>query len=137
MAGSVSAEEPEGVLAVLSTLVLLLLLPLFFPPDAEELDFFGSKLSFKTLSLLMRDLREVRSSLAREARKSVVWERVFSLPDEAPAAAGLSWHADAADTTQWVLAARLTLREWWLLLCVGKAQTLPAFLMASAVLLFP
>lgn len=48
MAGSVSAEEPEGVLAVLSTLVLLLLLPLFFPPDAEELDFFGSKLSFKT-----------------------------------------------------------------------------------------
>lgn len=60
----------------------------------------------------MRDLREVRSSLAREARKSVVWERGFSLPDEAPAADGLSWHADAADATQWVLAARLTLEGW-------------------------
>lgn len=41
------------------------------------------------LSLLMRDLSEARSSLAREARKSVVCGRVLSWPGEAAAAAAV------------------------------------------------
>lgn len=61
----------------------------------------------------MRDLREARSSLARDARKSVARGRVLSLPGEATAVAGGSfWKLETAEATQCVLAARLTLRKY-------------------------
>lgn len=102
--GVLGGTSVSGV-GVLSVFALLLLLCLFLP----LVDFFGSKLSFKTLSLLMRDLSEVRSSLAREARNSVVRWRVLSWLGEAAAAAvGSLLKLEAAVATQCVLAARLT-----------------------------